>query len=79
VISKLKRLHNEELHNFYSSPNIIRMIESRKMRWAGHVARMGETRNAYRIRKEGKRPLGRPRHRWVDNIKMNLREIVWTG
>jgi hypothetical protein len=55
----------------YSSPNIIRMIESRRMRWAGHVARMGETRNAYRIM-VGK-PLGRPRRRWVDNIKMDLK------
>jgi hypothetical protein len=64
------------------SPNIIRMIKSRRMRWAGHVARMGETRNAYRIlvgKREGKRPLGRPRRRWVDNIKMDLREIGWDG
>jgi hypothetical protein len=56
-----RKLHNEELHNLYSSPNIIRMIKSRKMRWTGHVARMGETRNAYRIlvgKPEGKRPLG---------------------
>jgi hypothetical protein len=58
------------------------MIKSRRMRWAGHVARMGETRNAYRIlvrKLEGKRPLGRPRRRWVDNIKMDLREIGWVG
>jgi hypothetical protein len=58
------------------------MIKSRRMRWAGHVARMGETRNAYRIlvvKPEGKRSLVRPRHRWVDNIKMNLREIRWDG
>jgi hypothetical protein len=64
----------------YSSPNIIRMIKSRRMRWAGHVARMGETRNAYRAlvwQLEEKRPLGRPRRRWVNNIKMNLREIGW--
>jgi hypothetical protein len=70
--------HNEELHNLYSSPNIIRMIKSRRMRWAGHVARILETRNVYRIlvgKPEGKRPLGRPRRRWVDNIKMDLREI----
>jgi transcription termination factor 2 len=62
--------------------NIIRMIKSRRMRWAGHVARMGETRNAYRIlvgEPEGKRPLGRPRRRWVDNIEMDLREIGWDG
>jgi hypothetical protein len=73
---------NDELHNLYSSPNIIRMIKSRKMIWAGHVARMGETRNGYRIlvgKPEGKRPLGRPRRRWVDNIKMNLGEIGWDG
>jgi hypothetical protein len=60
----------------YSSPNIIRMIKSRRMRWAGHVARMGESRNAYRIlvgKPEGRRPLGRPRCRWVDNIKMDLK------
>ncbi|PNF30021.1 hypothetical protein B7P43_G05842, partial [Cryptotermes secundus] len=77
-----RKLLSEELHNFYSSPGIIRMIESRRMRWAGHVARTGEKRNAYRIlvgKPEGKRPLGRPRHRWVDNIKMDLREIGWDG
>jgi hypothetical protein len=79
------KLHNEELHNLYSSPNIIRMIKSRRMRWAGHVAPMGETTNACMIlvgKQEGKRPLGRPRRSWVDNIKMDLREIgwmVWTG
>jgi hypothetical protein len=69
-------MYNEELHNLYSSPNIIRTIKSRRMRWAGHVARMGEKRNAYRIlvgKSEGRRPLGRPRRRWVDNIKMALR------
>jgi hypothetical protein len=66
----------------YSSSNIIRMIESRRMRWTGHVARMGETRNAYRIlvgKPEGNRPLGRPRRRWVDNIKIDLRDIRWDG
>jgi hypothetical protein len=71
-----RKLHNEELHNLYSSPSIIRMIKSRRMRWAGHVARMGEKRNAYRVlvrNLEGKGPLGRPRRRWVDNIKMDLR------
>jgi hypothetical protein len=75
-----RKLHNEELHNLYSSPNIIRMIKSRRMRWAGHVARMGERRNAYRIlvgKPERRRPLGRPRCRWVDNIKMDLRDIGW--
>jgi hypothetical protein len=63
----------KELHNLYSSPNIIRMIKSRRMRWAGHVTRMGATRNAYGIlvrKPEGKRPPARPRRRWVDNIKM---------
>jgi hypothetical protein len=79
-----RKLHNEELHNVYSSPDIIRMIKSRRMRWAGHVARMGETRNAYRIfvgKPEGNRPLGRPRCRWVDNIKTDLRYdgMVGTG
>jgi hypothetical protein len=71
-----------ELHNLYFSPNIIRMIKSRKMRLAGHLARMGETRNAYRLlvgKPEGEKPLGRPRHRWVDNIKMDLRGIRWDG
>jgi hypothetical protein len=73
-----RKLHNEELHNLYSSPSIIRMIKSRRMRSAGHVARMGEQRNAYRIivgNPEGKRPLIRPRRMWVDNIKIDLREI----
>jgi hypothetical protein len=66
-----RKLHNEELHNLYSSPNITRMFKSRKLRWVGHVARMGEKRNAYRIlvgKPEGKRPLGRPRRRWVNNM-----------
>jgi hypothetical protein len=77
-----RKLHNEEIHNLYSSPNIIRMIKSRRMRWGGHVARMGETRNAYRIlvgKPEGKRPLGRPKRMWVDNIKMDLGEIGRDG
>jgi hypothetical protein len=77
-----KKLHNEELHNLYSSPNIIRMIKSRKMRWAGHVARMGAKRNPYSLlvgKPEGKRPLGRPRRRWMDNIKIDVREMGFDG
>ncbi|KAJ4448339.1 hypothetical protein ANN_10354 [Periplaneta americana] len=73
-----RKLRNAELHALYSSPDIIRNIKSRRLRWAGHVARMGESRNAYRVlvgRPEGKRPLGRPRRRWEDNIKMDLREV----
>jgi hypothetical protein len=76
------KLHNEELRDLYSSPSIIRIIKSRSTRWAGHVARMGEKRNAYRLlvgKPEGKRPLGRPRRRWVDNIEMDLLEIGWGG
>jgi hypothetical protein len=75
-----RKLHNEELRSLYSSPSIIRMIKSRRMRWVGHVARMGERRNACRIlvgKPEGKRPLGRSRRRWVDNIKMVHRKIGW--
>ena len=73
-----RRLHNEELNGLYSSPNIVRVIKSRRMRWAGHVACMGEERGAYRVlvgKPEGKRPLGRPRRRWVDNIRMDLQEV----
>jgi hypothetical protein len=72
------KLHNEELHDLHSSPSIIRIIKLRRMRWVGHVARIGEKRGVYRLlvgRPEGKRPLGRPRHRWIDNIKMDLLEI----
>jgi hypothetical protein len=82
VTGDWRKLHNEELHNFYSSPNIIRMIKSRRMRLAEHVARMREKRNAYGIlvrKPEGKRPLGRPRRRWVDNINIDFREIGWDG
>jgi hypothetical protein len=74
----VQKLHNEKLHSLYPSPNIVRMIKSRRMRWAGHVARMGEGRSVYRClvgRPEEKRPLGRPRRRGEDNIKMDLREI----
>ncbi|KAJ4434159.1 hypothetical protein ANN_16479 [Periplaneta americana] len=78
VTGDWRKLHNAELHALYSSPDIIRNIKSRRLRWAGHVARMGESRNVYRVlvgRPEGKRPLGRPRRRWEDNIKMDLREV----
>jgi hypothetical protein len=77
-----RKLHNDELHDLYPSPNIVRVIKSRRMRWAGHVARMGEGRGAYRVlvgRPESKRPLGRPRRRWEDNIKMDLGEIGIDG
>jgi hypothetical protein len=77
-----RKLHNDELHDLYSSLNIVRVIKSRRMGWAGHVARMGEGRGAYRVlvgRPKGKRPLGRPRHRWEDNIKMDLRETGIDG
>jgi hypothetical protein len=75
-------LHNHKLHDLYSSLNIVRVIKSRRMRWAGHVARMGEGRGVYRVLvggPEGKRPLGRPRRRWEDNIKIDLREIRIDG
>jgi hypothetical protein len=75
-----RKLHNKVLHDLYSSPSIIRIIKSRRMRWAGHVARIVEKRNAYRLlvgKPEGKRPLGRPRRRWVDNVMMDLGEVGW--
>jgi hypothetical protein len=71
-----RKLQNEELHNQYSSPNIVRVIKSSRMRWEGHVAHVGEGRGVYRVlvgRPEGKRPLGRPRRRWEENIKLDLR------
>jgi hypothetical protein len=75
-----RKLHNEELHDLYSSPSIIRIVKLRRMRWAEHVTRMREKRNAYRLlvgKPEGKRPLGRPRRRWVNNIGMDLVEVGW--
>ena len=72
-----RKLHNEELNDLYSLPNIVRVVKLRRIRWAGHVARMGEDRGAHRVlvgKSEGKRPLGRPRCRWEDNIKMDLQE-----
>jgi hypothetical protein len=80
VTGEWRRLHNKELYALYSSPNIIRVIKSRRLRWAGHVARMGARRGAYRVlvgKPEGRKPLGIPRRRWEDNIKMGLREVGW--
>ena len=77
-----RKLHNEELNDLYSSPNIVRVIKSRGMIWEGHVARMGESRVLYRVlvgKHEGKKPLGRPRRRWEDNIKMGLQELGCGG
>jgi len=78
VTGEWRRLHNEGLNDLYSSTNIVQVIKSRRMRWAGHVARMGEDRGMYRVlvgKQEGRRPLGRPRHRWVENIRMDLQEV----
>ena len=72
------QLHNEELHSLYRSPNIVRVIKSRRLRWAGHVAKMEEGRSAFKIligKPTGKKPLGKPRRRWEDNIKIDLKEI----
>jgi len=78
VTGEWRRLHNEELNDLCSSPNIVRVIKSRRMRWAGHVAHMGDERGAYRVlvgKPEGKRPLGRPKHRLLDNIRTGLQEV----
>jgi len=78
VTGERRRLHDEELTDLYSSHNIVRVIKSRRMRWAGHVARMGEERWMYRVllgKSEGRSPLGRPRRRWVVNIRMDLQEV----
>jgi len=78
VTGEWRKLHNEELNYLYSSPNIVRVIKSRRMRWMGHVVHMGEGRGMYRVlvgKPEGRRQLGRPRHRWKDNIKMDLQEV----
>ena len=78
VTGEWRKLHNKELSDLYSLPNIVRVVKSRRMRWAGHVARMGEGRGVHSVlvgKPEGKRPLGRPRRRWEDNIKMDLQEV----
>jgi hypothetical protein len=82
VTGGCRKLHNEELHNLYISPSVIIMLKSRRMRWAGFVARTEAKRNAHMVlvgKSEGKRLLGRPKHRWEDNIKMDVREIWWGG
>ena len=85
VTGEWRKLHNEELNNLYPSPNIVRVIKSRRMRWAGHVARIGEGRTVYRLlvgKPEGRRPPGRPRRRWEDNIRWIFGKWdvgVWTG
>ena len=78
VAEEWRKLHNEELRDLYSLPNIVQVVKSRRMRWAGHVARMREERGVHRVfvgKPEGKRPLGRPRRRWEDYIKMDLQEV----
>jgi hypothetical protein len=82
VTGEWRKLHNEELHDLYSSPDIIRQVKSIRMRWVGHVARMGEERKEDKVlvgNPEGKRPLGRPRRRWEDGVRMDLREIGLRG
>jgi hypothetical protein len=82
VMGEWRKLHNEELYNLYSSLDIIRQVKSRRMRWAGHVARMGKERKVYKVlvgKPEEKRPLGRPKRRWEDGIRMDLREIGLGG
>ena len=81
ITEEWRKPHNEELNDLYCSPNIVRLIKSRRMRWAGHVARIGEGRGVHKVlvgKPEGKRPLGRPRRRWEDNIKMDL-QVVGKG
>jgi hypothetical protein len=78
VTGEWRKLHKEELNGLFSLPNIVRVIKSRRLKWTGHVARMGEGRGVYRVlvgKPEGKRPLGRPRHRWEENIRMDLEEV----
>ena len=78
VTGEWRKLHNEELNDLYSSPSILRVIKSRRLRWAGHVARMEEGKSVHKVlvgKPDGKRPLGRPRRRWEDNIKIDLEEV----
>jgi len=83
VTGEWRKLHNEEFNYLYCSPNIVRVLKSRRTRWAGHVAHMVEGRGMYRVlvgKPEGRRPLERPRHRWEDTIKLDLQEVgVWNG
>ena len=82
VTGEWRKRHNEELNDLYSSPNIFRVINSRRMRWSGYVARIGERRDVYSVsvgKPEGKRPLGRPRGSWEDNIELNVQEVSWEG
>ena len=82
VTGEWRKIHNEELNDLYPSPNVVRVIKSRRMRWAWHVARIGEGRGVYRVlvkKPEGKRPLGRARRRWEGNIKMDLKEVGCGG
>jgi hypothetical protein len=82
VTGEWRKFHSEELHNLYSSPDIIRQVKSRGMRWAGHVASMGKDRKVYKVlvgEPEGKRPLGRPRRRWEDGVRIDLREMGFGG
>jgi hypothetical protein len=79
VTGEWRKLHNEELNGLYSLPNIVRVIKSRRLKWAGHVARVGEVRGVYRAlvgKPEGRRPLGRPRRRWEDNIRISSRSGI---
>jgi hypothetical protein len=80
VTGEWRKLHNEELNDLYTLPSIVRMVKSRRMRWAEHVARMGEDRGVHSVlvgKPEGKKPLERPSRRWEDNIKMDLQEVRW--
>jgi hypothetical protein len=80
VTGEWRKLHNEELNDLYSLPNIVRVVKSKRVKWVGHVARMGEDRGVYRVlvgKPEEKRPLGKPRRRWEDNIKMDLQKVGW--